>query len=83
MTNDSTKAVQQYAEAYDAHYVLKDLRKALDLYKCIIAESPNAKESDYSRSQIGNIANAVVPRDVYLDAVIEVTHAHLKNSSAD
>ena len=63
MRNDTglTEASQKYAAAYAAHYETKDLREALELYRGIVAAHPDTQEAGYSRSQIQNIVNEVVP----------------------
>ena len=79
MGNDSgpTEAVQQYAAAHAAHYVTKNLRQALELYKGIIAAHGDSQEAGYSRSQIQNIVNSVVPKQVLFDAQTELALAHI------
>ena len=56
-----TEAGQAYAVAYNAHYTLHDLPLALQLYRKLLASHPDAPEADYSRMQVQNIVNAVVP----------------------
>jgi len=58
----SRDADQYYATAYESHYTAKDIHKAFTLYEDIIATHPDTKEAGYSRSQIQNIVNAVVPK---------------------
>lgn len=72
-----TKASKQYAEAYAIHYKTKDLRKALELYKGIMAEYPNTKEAEYSQAQIQNIVKSVVPNQRLLDAQVELARTYL------
>ncbi len=55
-------AGRQYAEAYAAHYTRHDLPGALRLYMTVVASHPDAQEAGYSRTQVQNITNAVVPR---------------------
>jgi len=73
-----TKAGQQYATAYDAHYTTKDLHKAFVLYERVIAEHPAALEAEYSRSQVQNIVNAVVPKQEISDALGELALTHFE-----
>ena len=81
MRNDTgpTEAGQQYAAAHAAHYTTKNLREALDLYKGIIAAHPDTREAGYSRSQIQNIVNAVVPEQGLFDAQVDLALAHLEH----
>jgi hypothetical protein len=58
----SEEAGQQYAPAYDTHYTTKDNHKAFTLYEDIITGHPDTKEAGYSRSQVQNIVNAMVPK---------------------
>jgi hypothetical protein len=68
---------RQYAAAYAAHYTGRDLPVALQLYRRVMASHPGTQEADYSRAQVRNIVNAVVPEQELLDAQIELTVAHL------
>jgi hypothetical protein len=81
MTDDSalTEAAREYAAAYAAHYPERDLAMALRLYKKIIASHASAREAGYSRTQIQNIVNAVVPEQELLDAQIERALARLEH----
>jgi hypothetical protein len=76
-----TEAGKQYTEAYAVHYTTKDLHKAIDLYKGIMATHPNAKEAEYSRTQIQNIVQSVVPKQRLLDAQVEVAITCLRSQS--
>ena len=73
-----TKAGRQYAAAYAAHYAGRDLPAALQLYMKLLASHPGAQEAAYSRAQIQNIVNTVVPKQELLDAQIELALAHLE-----
>jgi hypothetical protein len=73
-----TEAGQQYATAYDAHYTTKDMYKALKLYGRIIAAQPDTHEAGYSRSQVQNIVNAVVPKQKVMDALVELALTHFE-----
>jgi len=64
-----TEAGQQYATAYDAHYKTKDVYKAFKLYERIIAAHPDTHEAGYSRAQVQNIVNTVVPKQKVMDAL--------------
>lgn len=73
-----TEAGRQYATAYDAHYTIKDLHKAFDLYERVIADHPAAPEAEYSRSQVQNIVNAVVPKQQIANCLAKLAHAHFE-----
>ena len=77
-----TETGQQYATAYNVHYTTKDMHKAFVLYGRIIAEHPDAQESEYSRSQIQNIVNAVVPKQEISDALAKLALAHFERAEA-
>ena len=79
MLNDTelTEAGREYAAAYAAHYKGRDLPVALQLYKKVMASHPSTQEAGYSRTQVQNIVNAVVPKQELLDAQIELALAHL------
>lgn len=77
--NESTEAGRQYAAAYAAHYKGRDLPAALQLYIKVIASHPDAKEAGYSRAQVHNIVNTVVPKQELLDAEIELSRAHFEH----
>jgi hypothetical protein len=70
---------RQYEAAYAAHYETKDLHEALGLYEDVIAAHPDTREAEYSRSQLLNIINSVVPRQELLDAQIALALTHLEN----
>jgi hypothetical protein len=57
-----TQAGRQYAAAYAAHYTEHDLPMAMQLYRQVMASHPSDPEAEYSRFQIQNIVNAVVPK---------------------
>ena len=61
------------------HYTTKELRKALEFYKDIIAIHPDTQEAGYSRSQIENIVNATVPKQELFDARVELALAHFEH----
>jgi hypothetical protein len=76
---ESTEAGRQYEAAYAAHYKGCDLPAALQLYTKVMASHPGAQEADYSRMQIQNIVNTVVPKQELLDAEIGLARAHLEH----
>jgi hypothetical protein len=73
-----SEAGQQYATAYAAHYTGHDLPVAFQLYMKVMASHPEAPEADYSRMQVQNIINSVVPMQELLDSQIELVRAHLQ-----
>jgi hypothetical protein len=73
-----TEVGQQYATAYDAHYKTKEMYKAFKLYGRIIATHPDTHEAGYSRSQVQNIVNAVVPKQKVMDALVELARTHFE-----
>jgi hypothetical protein len=81
MRNDTelTEAGREYAAAYAAHYTGRDLPVALQLYMRVMASHPGAQEAGYSRTQVQNIVNAVVPKQELLNAQIELARAHLEH----
>ena len=70
-----TKAARQYAVAYAAHYTERNLPAALRLYVDVIASHPSEQEADFSRSQVQNIVNAVVPKQELFDAQVNLAAA--------
>jgi hypothetical protein len=78
MRNDTglNEAGRQYAAAYEAHYTTKDLHEALELYRGVIVAHPKTQEAEYSRSQIQNIVNAVVPKQELFDAQVDLAMAY-------
>ena len=78
MKNDPihAEAREQYAAAHAAHYTAKNLREALDLYRSLTSAHPDTLEAGYSRSQIQNIVNAVIPKQDLFDAHVELALAH-------
>jgi hypothetical protein len=81
MSEDSALAeiAQEYREAHAAHYSERDLARALQLYKKLIASHASAREAGYSRTQVQNIVNAVVPQQELLDAQTEFALARLEH----
>jgi hypothetical protein len=79
MSDDTklTEAGRQYAAAYAAHYTGRDLPVALQRYMAVMTSHPGAREAGYSRTQVQNIINTVVPKQELLDAEIELALAHL------
>ena len=79
-TTRVTDAAQYYATAYDAHYTTKEMQKAFNLYERVIAEFPTTQEAEYSRAQIENIVNAVVPKQNIADTLAKLALAHFKQA---
>ena len=81
MRNDTglAEARQQYEAAHAAHYTTKDLREALELYKRIMAAHPSTQEAGYSRLQIQNIVNAVVPEQELLDSQVNLALTRIES----
>ena len=77
-----TEAGRQYAAAYAAHYTGRDLPVALQLYKKVMASHPSTLEAGYSRAQVQNIVNTVVPKQELLDAQIELALAHFERDGS-
>ena len=76
--SELTVSGRAYAAAHAAHYSERNLAAALQLYIELIASRPNASEAGYSRAQIHNIINAVVPAQELLDAEIGLALAQLE-----
>ena len=74
-----TEAGKQYAAAHAAHYVTKDLQKAIELYKGVIAAHPNTPEAGYCHAQIQNIVKSVVPQQELLDAQATLALNHIEH----
>ena len=75
---------ERYAEAHLTHYGEKDLREALELYRAIIASHPDSQEAAYSRAQVQNIVNQVVPKQELFDAQVALAVACFdRTTSAD
>jgi hypothetical protein len=72
-----TGAGREYAAAHATHYSERNLAAALQLYRELMASRPNAPEADYSRTQIRNIIEVVVPAQELLDAQVELALARL------
>ena len=73
-----TEAGQKYAAAYDAHYTVKNMHEAFVLYRRLIASHPDTQEAKYSRSQVQNIVNAVVPKQEIMDALVNLAVIHFE-----
>ena len=75
-TGRQTEVARQYAAAYAAHYTERNLPGALRLYVNVIASHPDEQEANYSRVQVQNIVNTVVPRQELFDAQVNLAAAH-------
>ena len=78
-----TVSGRAYAAAHAAHYSECNLATALQLYVELIASRPNAPEAGYSRAQIHNIVNAVVPAQELLDAQIGLARTRLERRESN
>ena len=58
------------------------VREALELYRGIVAAHPETPEAGYSRTQIQNIVNSVVPDQELLDAQADLALAHMAPQGA-
>ena len=76
----TTEAARSYAAAYAAHYSERDLATAIQLYRDLVGSHPSALEAGYSRTQIQNIARALVPAQDLLDAHVELALAHIERA---
>ena len=74
-TQALTKAGQDYAVAYAAHYATKDLKEAFELYRGVMASYPESQEAMYSQKQIENIVAALVPKQELFDAQVNMALA--------
>ena len=72
-----TLASRQYTAAHAMHYGTKDLRQAIELYRGVIAAHRDTPEAGYARTQIQNIVNSVVPKQVLLDDQTELALSHI------
>jgi hypothetical protein len=79
--NSDTKAGKEYATAHDVHYKTKELPKAFQLYRDIIADHPETKEAGYSLSQVHNIVKDVVPKQELMDTLVAMTLDHFEKVS--
>ena len=78
---EHTEANRQYATAYAEHYTEHDLPSAMRLYKQVMTAHPSDPEAEYSRVQIQNIVNKVVPKHELLDAQMELAVTHFEHSA--
>ena len=60
------------ARLYAAHYSERNSARALQRYVSIIDSHPTATEAGYSRTQVLDIVNAVVPEQELLDAHLKL-----------
>ena len=84
MSGDELRSeeARAYAAAYEAHYSVRDLTVALQLYRDLIASHAGTPEARYSRTQIQNIVHALVPSQELLDAQLELAFAQLERPSS-
>lgn len=77
--SDRTEPAPQYAAAYAAHYTVRDLPLAFELYKQVIASHPGTPQAGYAAMQVRNIVNAVVPKQELMDVQMELVLAHFEH----
>jgi len=77
------EAAQHYAAAYAIHYTERDLLGALRAYGQVIELYPSAAEAQYSRAQIRNIVDLVVPAAEQLSSQVALALEHLQPNSDD
>lgn len=75
-----TNAGQQYAAAYAAHYSDRNVPLALQLYGELVDSYPSTAEAEYSRMQVHNIVNAVVPKQTMQDAEMALALSHVEHA---
>jgi hypothetical protein len=75
---EPTEACREYTKAYTAHYIGRNLPLALRLYKKLMTLHPSTREAAYSRMQVQNIVNAVIPKQELLDAQMELAFARFE-----
>ena len=73
-----TASARHYAEAYATHYAKRDLLGALQAYDRVIELHPDEPEAEYSRSQMRNIVNLVVPARELLASQVELVRRYLQ-----
>ena len=76
----STEVGRKYSTAYDAQYTTKDIHKAFTLYADIIVAFSDTEEAGYSRSQVQNIVNTVVPKNKIMDSLLELLRIHFEQN---
>lgn len=72
-----TETNRLYSTAHATHHLEGDLSRALQLYRELLTLHPNTPEAGYSRTQVRNIVNAVVPEQEMLETQIELALARL------
>jgi len=82
MTTESKTAGGRYSVAQSAHYELKDLQRALELYREITIEHAETREADQSREQIEIIVRAVVPREVLFETQLSCALEQFGNAGS-
>lgn len=75
---DLTESKRQYEAAYASHYERGNLKSALELYLKILASHSEEPEASYSRTQIQNIVNKVVPSQELLNQNVSLALAKLE-----
>jgi hypothetical protein len=78
-----TEAAHEYSAAYTAHYSQPDLAMALALCQKLIASHASTREAGYSRTQVQNIVNAIVPEDERLGAGTALALTRIESQSVE
>jgi hypothetical protein len=60
-------------------YTAHDFPLALQLYRKLLASHSDTPEANYSRMQVQNIVNAVVPKQELFDAQIDLGLTHFEH----
>ena len=60
---------QMYKRGHDAHYKKKDIETADAVYKELMEKFPGSPEAGYAKSQLDNMTQSYVPREVSLEPV--------------
>jgi hypothetical protein len=80
--NPVTEAARRYEAAYAAHYSERDLPLAFRLYREVLASHPGEPEAGFSRMQLQNIVNAIVPKQELMEAQLQLATDRLERSDA-
>jgi hypothetical protein len=76
------RGIGVYMHATFLILVGRDLPSAMRLHKQVMVSHPSNPEGEYSRAQIQNIVDAVVPNGKLLDAQLELTRTHFEHEGA-
>ena len=73
------RGIGVYMHATFLILVGRDLPSAMRLHKQVMVSHPSNPEGEYSRAQIQNIVDAVVPNGKLLDAQLELARTHFEH----